>query len=91
MEPQLYQLHLDAGLRCGRARTCGTKQPYESELDAERAAAAHNRWKERRHDVEPYPCAFCEKWHVGRVMAMEELEGLIAKLPRPDFDGMATQ
>ena len=56
---------------------------YAAEDEAERAAAAHNRWAERRHDVEPYPCAFCGQWHIGRVMSVEELEA-IASRTAPD-------
>jgi hypothetical protein len=49
---------------------------YPAEAEAQRAAAAHNRWAERRHDVEPYPCPFCAQWHIGRVMTIAELEAL---------------
>lgn len=62
---------------CGQEKTCGSKHAYESEGEAERAAQAHNRWSERRHDVEPYPCAFCRKWHIGRVMPPEAMEAII--------------
>lgn len=79
MEERIRQLHLEAGLRCGREHTCGNKQAYEGEADAGRAAVAHNRWTERKHDVEPYPCAFCERWHIGRIMTVDELEAIIAR------------
>jgi len=26
-----------------------------------------------RKELEAYPCAFCEKWHIGRKMSLEEL------------------
>jgi hypothetical protein len=81
MDERLRQLHLEAGLKCGQERTCGSKRRYESEPQAGRAAAAHNRWSERKHDVEPYPCAFCDRWHLGRVMSVEELEAVIAAPP----------
>jgi hypothetical protein len=81
MDERLYELHLRAGRICGQEKTCGGKHAYEGEAEAERAAEAHNRWAERRHDVEPYPCAFCRKWHIGRVIppeAMEAMEAIIA-------------
>jgi hypothetical protein len=78
MDQHLHQLHLQAGRLCGPERTCGKKHAYATEAEAQRAADAHNRWSERRHDVEPYPCAFCDQWHIGRVMPVEELEALIS-------------
>jgi hypothetical protein len=77
MDPRLYDLHLKAGEVCGREKTCGRKNRYADEDRAAVAAAAHNRWKERRHDVEPYPCVFCQQWHVGNVMPTEVLEAII--------------
>jgi len=79
MDELLHRLHLEAGRSCGRDSTCGKMRPYSSEAEALRAADAHNRWTERRHDVEPYPCAFCEQWHIGRVMSASELEELITR------------
>ena len=74
MDPTLYNLHLHAGRLSGEAKTCGKKARYVSEELALASAASHNRWKERRHDVEPYPCAFCEQWHIGGIMPIEVLE-----------------
>src|SRR5690349_14492764 len=55
MDPHLHNLHLQAGQVSGREKTCGKKTPYATESLAQTAADAHNRWKERKHDVEPYP------------------------------------
>jgi len=55
MTSDLYNLHLAAGLACGKERTCGKKQSYSDEDSALSAAGAHNRWEGRKHDVEPYP------------------------------------
>lgn len=74
MDPRLHNLHLQAGRLSGEAKTCGKKARYLSEDQALTAAASHNRWKERRHDVEPYPCAFCEQWHIGGIMPLAVLE-----------------
>jgi hypothetical protein len=78
MEDDIYQLHLDAGRICGRERTCGVKRPFDDEAAAQKAALAHNAWVRRKHDVEPYPCPFCGKWHIGRVMSPTELQAIIA-------------
>jgi hypothetical protein len=78
MDQRLYDLHLRAGLISGREKTCGKKTPYDTEALAQKAADAHNRWKERKHDVEPYPCAFCQQWHIGGIMPLELLEAMAA-------------
>jgi hypothetical protein len=78
MQDDIHQLHLEAGRICGQERTCGTKRPFEDEIAAQKAALAHNAWASRKHDVEPYPCAFCGKWHIGRVMSAVELQAIIA-------------
>lgn len=78
MDAELHQLHLTAGLKCGEQKTCGKKTKYENEEKAAKAAANHNRWKERRHDVEPYPCLFCSQWHVGNIMTVELLREIVA-------------
>ncbi|GEM_PF-4998167 len=79
MDTTLYNLHLRAGQICGKDKTCAGKKPFDEEDAAQRAANAHNRWEGRRHDVEPYPCAFCEQWHIGRIMPIAELEAFITE------------
>jgi hypothetical protein len=74
MDSRIHQLHLQAGKKAGEERTCGSKNAFETEENAQKASDAHNKWKERRHDVEPYPCAFCHKWHIGKIMPVEVLE-----------------
>ena len=74
MEEELRRLHLKAGEVAGRDKTCGKKHAYLTEEVAQKAANNHNKWKERRHDVEPYPCAFCKQWHIGGVMSVRVLE-----------------
>lgn len=73
MTPELRALHVAAGLRAGRDRTCGKKIGYSSEGSAQVAADAMNQKPGTRNVLEAYPCAFCEKWHVGRKMSDEEL------------------
>ena len=54
---------------------------WQAEKDrkaAEKAAAAHNQWDKRKHDVQAYPCFFCDHWHVGGIMTIEELKAVIA-------------
>jgi hypothetical protein len=77
MEQHIYELHLRAGLISGREKTCGKKTAHETEELAINAAEAHNRWEKRRHDVEPYPCAFCRKWHIGGIMPISLLESIL--------------
>lgn len=51
----------------GAAASCEGKFVYLTMAEAENAAAAHNRWLDRRHDVEAYECPFCGRFHKGRV------------------------
>ena len=51
----------------GAAASCEGRFVYLTMAEAEIAAAAHNRWQERRHDVEAYECPFCDRFHKGRV------------------------
>jgi hypothetical protein len=78
METYIYELHLRAGLISGQERTCGKKAAHATEALAVKAAEAHNRWENRRHDVEAYPCAFCHQWHVGGIMPVSVLESICA-------------
>lgn len=77
MDSDISALHLEVGRICGEERTCGTKIQHETLENAERAADAHNKWRKKRHDVQPYPCHFCKQWHIGGVMTVEDLERII--------------
>jgi hypothetical protein len=77
MDQELHQLHLLAGQKAGQEKTCGKKIKYPTEEAAAKAAGSHNKWKERRNDVEPYPCFFCNQWHVGKIMPLEVLKSII--------------
>ena len=78
MEQFLYDLHLTAGRIAGPERTCGKKQKFATETAAVKAAGHHNKWEGRRHDVEPYPCFFCEQWHIGGEIPVEVLNQICA-------------
>jgi hypothetical protein len=73
MDPKTHELHLAAGRAYGRDATCGKKVDYKSESTADRAAQAMNKFAKTRHELEAYPCAWCEGWHIGRAMTQEEL------------------
>ena len=79
MDECIKQLHLQAGFICGQNATCGDKINYGSESSAVRAAQSMNASGKARHVVEPYPCAYCEGWHIGRVMTEEEMQIIIAR------------
>jgi hypothetical protein len=74
MDPRIHDLHIKAGTLAGLERTCGVKQRYPTEEHAQRASDAMNKKPTTRKELEPYPCAFCHQWHVGRKMSLEELE-----------------
>lgn len=75
MESRIAELHIKAGLKCGKEFTCGKKINYKSEESAQRSADSLNKKINRPnyHELEAYPCAFCGGWHIGRKMSTEEL------------------
>ena len=73
MEREIAELHLAAGRKAGRERTCGTKVAYPTEDSAARAADSMNTKPKTRKPLEAYPCAFCAQWHIGRRMSLDEL------------------
>jgi len=72
MDDRTRRLHLAAGRAYGRDATCGTKVDYKSEETAGKAAAGM--MSKGSKDLEPYPCFWCDGWHIGRRMSNEELE-----------------
>lgn len=83
MDPYIHSLHIKAGTLAGVERTCGVKQRYPTEESASRASTAMNKKPTTRKELEPYPCAFCGLWHVGRKMSMAELETAAVSSPEP--------
>lgn len=77
MDKELFELHINAGQKAGQERTCGKKIAYPSEESALRAADQMNAKASTRKPLEGYPCAFCEKWHLGRKMSLEELRSYV--------------
>jgi len=71
MEPEAISMHIAAGLHYGIDATCGNKVDYKSEATAEKSADKLSIKYSR--DMEGYPCAFCEGWHVGRKLTEEEV------------------
>ncbi|MDQ3337535.1 MAG: hypothetical protein M4D80_20420 [Myxococcota bacterium] len=83
MDEELRQLHLNAGRKAGESRTCGTKIRYPALESAQRAAESMNAKPKTKNTLEPYPCPFCETWHIGRAMSLEELRSYVDDAP-PD-------
>lgn len=78
MSDRVYRAHLLAGKTYGRDAACGTKVDYKTEESAVRAATLMS--IRHRRDLEPYPCYWCEGWHIGRTMDPEELGTFLALL-----------
>ena len=76
-------MHLDAGRRYGRESTCGKKVDYKSEESAARAAEAMSAKADK--PLEPYPCFWCDGWHIGRKMAQAELEEASGRGAEPTY------
>lgn len=81
MEEEIKRLHLKVGAMMNPARACGKKVDYRSEETASKAAEAMNARVNREgyHELEPYPCAHCGGWHIGRKMPIEELRSYEAE------------
>jgi len=77
MEERLKQLHIKAGGIAGREKTCGNKERHHGEYEAVIAADRLNKSGKARHEVEPYPCAFCNVWHIGGIMTVEVMEKIL--------------
>lgn len=74
MDEELKQLHINAALKAGEERSCGKKIDYKSEETASKAAVSINKKGKARNELEPYPCPFCNGWHIGKVMPKDILE-----------------
>ena len=72
------ELHLNAGRKASEERTCGQKIRYPAEDSAVRAADAMNAKPTTKKPLEAYPCPFCEQWHIGRAMSVDELRSYVA-------------
>lgn len=77
---QLERLHELRTLAGGERRSCSSKAVYDTFDKAEAASVAHNRWPGRDHDVEPYGCPFCGKFHKGRISPIKNLHVLKIEL-----------
>jgi hypothetical protein len=77
MDAELRELHLNAGRKAGADRTCGKKVRYPAEASAVRAADEMNQKPTTKKPLEAYPCPFCEQWHIGRAMSIDELRSYV--------------
>jgi hypothetical protein len=81
MNSEMQELHLKVGKICGQEKTCGKKMNYKNEETATKSAAVMNRkYNNPDHVLEPYPCAFCGGWHIGRMMPKEWMVDFLAKV-----------
>jgi hypothetical protein len=60
MDTGIEMLHMRAAILAGRERSCNGKVNYKSEETAAKAAAKMNSSGKAKHELEPYPCPFCE-------------------------------
>lgn len=63
MDAETYKFHIESGRRAGKDRTCGKKVDWKSEERATQTAEKMSLKYDR--DMEAYPCAFCNGWHIG--------------------------
>ena len=66
---------------------CGKKIDYKSEESATRAALSMNaKQREGYHELEAYPCFYCNGWHIGRKMPEEEMMKYIENFLKKDIE-----
>jgi|3_EtaG_2_1085321.scaffolds.fasta_scaffold04441_3 hypothetical protein len=72
MDNKTKQLHLNAARKAGIANSCTEKIDYKNfETALKSSILMSGKYKK---PLEPYPCPFCEGWHIGREMSRKELE-----------------
>lgn len=81
-------MHFRAGKAYGEERTCGNKVRYSYEATAGKAAASMNKRTYKTHDLESYPCIWCDKWHIGRELTPEEMEFFSKEGSDEDLGGL---
>jgi hypothetical protein len=73
MNPVVRKAHLEAATRSGEARSCGTKIRYGTIAEATTAAYRVTEMNAGSKELEPYPCPWCNGYHVGRAYSDAEL------------------
>lgn len=73
MNEELATRHAKAARLCGKLKSCGSKFKHESFAKALRQSQYLNNSSNKKHDCEPYFCAFCLGWHIGRIFSEKEL------------------
>lgn len=78
MHPDFVKIHRHTALIAGIEKAHGVKHQYPNHETAIRGAAALNKSPKRRNEVEPYPCPFCDTWHIGRLMDVDDAVNVFA-------------
>jgi len=71
MSNRNWDEHLAAAKRFGKTSSCTNKVKYKTFGSASQAAVFAS--KKYNNTKSPYPCPFCNKWHVGRKLSDNEL------------------
>ena len=72
----LYKLPYDIALLAGQERSCWNKIKFPTFESALRGSEGFNKKNEKKgidKRLEPYPCPFCNQYHMGGKMDKEEL------------------
>ncbi|KKR00235.1 MAG: hypothetical protein UT24_C0015G0043 [Candidatus Woesebacteria bacterium GW2011_GWB1_39_12] len=84
MEKKLFKLHFRAAKFLGSEKVCRNKIKHPTEEKALRAMMHHNEWDGREHDVEIYPCPFCNQWHLGGIWPTDNIEKFLKSKSLPN-------
>lgn len=79
---------VEAELAMYRERACTGKRNYGAKHA--RLVAAQMRVDHPDEKFSPYPCPFCESWHVGHSLGMATLAGIATLMRERDGNGPAT-
>jgi len=89
MNSENMKLYLLAGKIIGKSKNCGKKIKYKSEGNAERASMFLSR-SGGHCKLGPYPCYFCDCWHIGIKRSKCELQDIIEKENKNRFRKVKT-
>lgn len=82
MNENTRELHLYVGEKYGRDATCGSKDKPKINYKAFDRARKTALVLSKKFDkaMEPYPCYWCDGWHIGRALTIEEIERFLKEM-----------
>ena len=67
MDKQEFDDYIVAARNVGMYKACHQRLQYKDENTAQEAADFSNEIELLRTKIKPYPCPFCNEWHIGLI------------------------